>query len=83
MHWRDKWGYEEKAENLPENLNIFEIQFPLVIHRYDGYLSNQVENNWSNGFETILKDEIYDKWNQEEEYPDEVLNKVENYLPKM
>ncbi len=78
-----KWGYKVEQDSLPENLNTFNVQFPLVIKRYKGFLSNQNENNWIIGFETILKDEIYDEWNTKKKYPDEVLNKVENYLPKM
>jgi len=76
------WGYDEEAEHLPENLNTFEVLFPLVIQKYSGYLSNQEVNNWNSGFETTIKDKVFSNWNDHKKYPNSTLNNVERFLPQ-
>jgi len=79
-----EWGYEESENKLPENLNTFEESFPLVIKAYQNYCVELKEenNNWSTGFESKIKNSVFDKWNTHKTYPDRALNEVEKYLPQ-
>ena len=80
------WGYEEDTVHLPENLNTFKVLFPYTVKAYKKYLArgltNEGENNWSEGFETTIKENIFPQWNTRPGYPDETLNNIKKFLPQ-
>lgn len=82
---RDEVKYDKNK--LPEELNenyAFEIfvkrQKDLLIEK----LGSQTEksNNWSTGYESVLKSAIFVPWNKSKTYPDEVIKNSKKFLPQ-
>jgi hypothetical protein len=82
-------NYPEDNTHLPENLNVPGIYFPLSVE-YQAYLMKSKlkekfisGGNWPLGFEESFRKYIYyPKWNRRKAYPDDVFNRIPNYLPQ-
>ena len=81
-------GYETGKSDLPENLNVNSIFYPVVADHYNSCLSTalgetgmNLTNNWPLGYEiTFLK--MFTQWNPKKtNYGSEILTYTLDYMP--
>jgi len=82
-------GYDRRnGQKRPEDLNVTETLMKIsmdhqkILLRIGLGRSVELGNNWPNGLEKSLKDVILANWNTKEAYPNEVMTKSRNYLPR-